>query len=500
MRTRASVHTATWAGGLLRSLVPWGAWALVGVLLWSLPGRFPPPAWITLWTLLHAQQPVPLLHLLLGCSQAAALALSWLGWGAIAFRLARHRSFARPTAPWPQDGATTLRAPESSLPHQGTIPSSMILQEPQDLTGHARDLSSHMGDTSYQPPGEGNARLATLLTASSNGMGAALPLHALARVSSSTSGGEPAEQSYDLVISGWCQAGISPLDREPEDSLLVATGEALLHEGSPQTAVLGLLAVADGRQRTSEHGQDSSSRQALAVFGATLLCALARDASPDEASLTATLLASIEQARTRLPSPAFDQEEGTALAAVLVFHRTAYLASLGHCRAYVYRESTGFCQITADHAVIAQEQRDMDSDSLPARLSSAHSLYRSLERETPAGADHYILPLQESDLLLLCTDGCWRAIEPDLFAELVAGCARRLPTDPLRLSAVLHEQLLSRGGYDAASLLTLAVLGSGEAEDLPATGKPGRRRLRTTPPTSHRGRGSRTRTGEGEVA
>jgi len=504
MRMRTPFHRMARIGGLARSVGMWSIWVLVGVFLWWLPGRFPPPAWMALWTWLHAQEPVPPIRLLVGCGQAAALALSWLGWVGLALWLVRRRSFMHTIVSWPQDGMSTVRPSEGPRSQQEAIPSSLVLQERQELRDYFSDHAVQKGDASRQPPHkQGSVRLATLLTASSNGMEAAWPLHARAPVSSCAYEDGGAEESYELVMSGWCQAGIAASDWEPEDSLLVATGEALLHEAPRRTVALNLLAVADGRQCTHEHGQDSSSRQALAVLGETLLSAFSTEASPDEAFIIAALLASVEQARTRLApqrsaSP-FDLEEGTALAAALVWHRTAYLASLGNSRAYLYSESSGFCQITTDDAALPTFPCGERNGSERVSFTRSHDLYRSLEAETPARADHFTVPLREGDLLLLCTDGCWREVAPDLLAELVAGCARRLPADPLRLSAVLHEQVLERGGHDAASLLVLAVLTARGAEAYPAV-EGGKRRSRTTHAPHRRSRAGRAMKREGETA
>jgi serine/threonine protein phosphatase PrpC len=444
--------------GLLRTLVLALAWVLVGVLLWWLPGRFPPPAWIILWQLLHARGAAPPLLWLPVLGQTAALVLAWLGWMGLAIRWLGHR-VATPFAAPSRGEAGAASGSGEVLPD----PRTSVWISPADheaQNGGASPCWMASISRGRLPRARARVQLRSLLTASSTGREAARPFSTRLGDALSEGDGEPDEHGCLLAIGGWCQAGLSPGEASAEDALLIATFQADLSDRA-HAVPLVLLALADGRQVAPDAPTASPARLALALLCETLLPKLSVLAGLDAPQLAASLQEVVAEAGARLDaagaeSPA-EEMSGTALVAALLLDRSAYLLNLGHGRAYLYREQEGLAQITTDHAVLPTVTDKEGSAPGVAPPACLRGLYRSLEREA-AHADHVVVPLGPFDLLLLCTDGCARALSPDHFADLVEGCARRLPADPFRLAAVLHEQVLERSGVDAASLITVAVL------------------------------------------
>jgi protein phosphatase len=110
----------------------------------------------------------------------------------------------------------------------------------------------------------------------------------------------------------------------------------------------------------------------------------------------------------------------TTFTCVAVQRGFAWAAHVGDSRLLLVRQGKA-TQLTKDHTVAAEQQRMGLLSEERARNHPGRSvLTRSLGRELIAGLDRLQLPLEQGDLLLVCSDGLHNVLDE---AELPALCA-----------------------------------------------------------------------------
>jgi protein phosphatase len=110
----------------------------------------------------------------------------------------------------------------------------------------------------------------------------------------------------------------------------------------------------------------------------------------------------------------------TTLTCVAVQRGIASAAHVGDSRLLLVRKGKA-TQLTKDHTVAAEQQRmGLLSDERARNHPGRSVLTRSLGRELIAGLDRLQLPLEQGDLLLVCSDGLHNVLDE---AELPALCA-----------------------------------------------------------------------------
>jgi serine/threonine protein phosphatase PrpC len=163
---------------------------------------------------------------------------------------------------------------------------------------------------------------------------------------------------------------------------------------------------------------------------------------------------------------------GTTLAALLVLGTTAFVASVGNSRVYLFRASEGLVQVTYDHAPPPGEDASQSQDREAGREDEQHDqgepvaevpasqarntrLYRSLGQQEQVDPDLFALQLEAGDLLLLCSDTLWSRVERTTLEETLRRAAELIVADPQRACALLCERALSGGGAAPFSLIVV---------------------------------------------
>jgi protein phosphatase len=103
---------------------------------------------------------------------------------------------------------------------------------------------------------------------------------------------------------------------------------------------------------------------------------------------------------------------GTTMVAALVIDRSlAYVANVGDSRGYLLREGT-LHQITRDHSLVARmvEQNRITREQARSH-PHANILLRTVGTERDVDIDIFSVELEQSDRLLLCSDGLWGEVE-----------------------------------------------------------------------------------------
>lgn len=142
---------------------------------------------------------------------------------------------------------------------------------------------------------------------------------------------------------------------------------------------------------------------------------------------------------------------GSTLVALLFDSSGA--CSIGHVgdsRIYLVRSGT-IQQLTADHSLVMEQVRRGLITLEQAKTSPQQNIIlRALGAAETVQPDLANLPLQEGDLLLLCSDGLTREIEDPRLAEILGGVA-----DLETMAHQLIDEARACGGHDNITVLLL---------------------------------------------
>lgn len=155
------------------------------------------------------------------------------------------------------------------------------------------------------------------------------------------------------------------------------------------------------------------------------------------------------------------REGGTTLSIVLATGQDLAIAHVGDSRIYLLRKNR-LCQLSEDHSIVSML---IASGQLAYEESQSHPdrnvLTKSLGSK-PRLSEGYIqtlsrfgtvsMPLEDGDILILCSDGVWDLVPPNELAEIFT-CDRTI-NSAVELTI---EQVLARGAHDNATILALKL-------------------------------------------
>jgi protein phosphatase len=209
--------------------------------------------------------------------------------------------------------------------------------------------------------------------------------------------------------------------------------------------------VADGV--SSGPGGEEASRLVVEVLLREL-----HEAPPDRAA-GQHLYRAVQQANIEVYDRAFAVPElrgmATTLTAVAVEGGMLTAVHVGDSRLYLVREGRAV-QLTKDHTVAAERVRMGVLSPEKARTHPERStLTRSVGRELIVNRDRLSHPLQQGDVLILCTDGLHNVLAEGELAEAVG----REP-DAEAACRSLIERANGRGTPDNLTVAVARVLGA----------------------------------------
>jgi protein phosphatase len=212
-----------------------------------------------------------------------------------------------------------------------------------------------------------------------------------------------------------------------------------------------LAVVADG-MGGYEGGQEASR---LAVQ--TVRVVYDRDFQGDPQSALVAGLRSAHETiqRFAIQHPKF-AGMGTTCTALAIVEGHLYFAHIGDSRLYLLRDGTA-SRLTRDHSYVGRlvetgMVRSEDAESHPHRhiLTAALGPGREVIPDTPEQP----IPLEEGDVLVLCTDGLWSVVREAQLARLA------LQESPAEACVKLVHAALERGGPDNVTVVVLRVSGA----------------------------------------
>lgn len=111
---------------------------------------------------------------------------------------------------------------------------------------------------------------------------------------------------------------------------------------------------------------------------------------------------------------------GTTLVLACVTPGVAHVAHVGDSRCYLWRRGR-LEQVTQDHSLVGEQVRlGRMSVEEAERSPYRHVITRAVGTEPEVVADYQRLPMEQGDVLLLCTDGLTRELHDADIAEVVA--------------------------------------------------------------------------------
>jgi serine/threonine protein phosphatase PrpC len=211
-----------------------------------------------------------------------------------------------------------------------------------------------------------------------------------------------------------------------------------------------MFAVADGRGGT-ELGEVTSSRAvrmmvegfARAVEGESL------------ANLMPGLIQYVNSAvHDKTPRPGGrGRKPGTTLVSCALRGSKAVIAHVGDSRCYHVRDRQATL-LTQDHTLAAEQRNAGAMTATQAEHSEErHVLTRTLGSELEITADTVSVNLTTGDVLILCTDGLYKAVYPEDIASIAS-----LPRHPRELAAKLVSYALQVDGSDNTTAQVIRIL------------------------------------------
>ncbi len=444
---RLSYETYAW----LR-YVCWTGLVLLGILLFLLPGGFPPSAFVELWQMLPVVGRLLAMHgstALLSLGALLAQALTWfILW---ALYLLTFQRFARYT--WRLYRSQAFFA-------SGWQPSTSPGGDHwKSSTSSSDNLVHRMPPAS--PPAQSQQTTGTMTRptspeASSQTRQFAQPSMPVTRtrtdefVLNSSPGNWPHLNSPINTGVAW-DAGISRKGRPNEDSILTMRGTCNFGE---RLLPFELHIIADGMGGHA-HGRLASH---LAIRGMleTVVPGLVAYSAVEGEQVIDILIDGVHWANQVIFQ--YGQEHhidlGTTITAVLLLDETAYIINVGDSRTYVYRPGAGLTQITRDHSLVARlvETGAIQPDDVYTH-PDRNKVYRGLGDKIDVTVDWFVLPVQVGDLFLLCSDGLWEMVRDRHMTEILQTYA----SAPALASHALLRAALQAGGVDNVSLLVARV-------------------------------------------
>ena len=146
---------------------------------------------------------------------------------------------------------------------------------------------------------------------------------------------------------------------------------------------------------------------------------------------------------------------GTTIVLLLILSpetAVAHVAHLGDSRAYHFRSGT-LTPLTRDHTLIEQYlTRGILTKESARTHPERHVLTRALGMSSPVKPAVTSYPLQQEDLLLLCSDGLTKMLEDDDIRDIFT----KAKGDPIWACDRLIAESLERGGEDNVTVVVIA--------------------------------------------
>jgi serine/threonine protein phosphatase PrpC len=177
----------------------------------------------------------------------------------------------------------------------------------------------------------------------------------------------------------------------------------------------------------------------------------------EQEDIPEALATAIKQANQVIYDRATEQSAGragmgTTCVVAVVRGALVYLANVGDSRAYLVRDGQ-ICQLTYDHSWVAEQVRaGMLTEEQARTHSHRNVITRALGTQAEVQPDLFIVPLEEGDLLLLCSDGLSGYVSDEEMNRILNS------TSPVEGVHALIDQANEHGGPDNITAVLVHAL------------------------------------------
>ncbi|MBI2377606.1 MAG: Stp1/IreP family PP2C-type Ser/Thr phosphatase [Deltaproteobacteria bacterium] len=199
--------------------------------------------------------------------------------------------------------------------------------------------------------------------------------------------------------------------------------------------------------------------QMMVRQGSDRLDAYRRSPTEDAASSLRRLLESGIQAATYMVFGIAEQDPehkgmGTTITAMLVVGQAAVIASVGDSRCYLIRSGKTW-QVTEDHTLVQlQLKAGLVTEEQAKHSPKGNVITRAVGPRDYVQVDTFVVPVQEGDRYLLCSDGLHGYLE---LGE-IAGIMGSMGTKPLESACQGFIRLANeRGGKDNITAVIVEI-------------------------------------------
>lgn len=170
---------------------------------------------------------------------------------------------------------------------------------------------------------------------------------------------------------------------------------------------------------------------------------------------------------------------GSTIVLAWLVDEKVYVGWCGDSRAYKYNPQQGFVQLSHDHSYV---QELVDSGKLSPELAFDHPnnniITRSLgDPRGTAQPDVKVYPLEENDVILLCSDGLCGVLRDHEMGRIIASCLNSM----VSCRDALWEAARNAGWHDNVTIALAQIMSKNAA---PVSAKPSESQPRIVAPTT----------------
>lgn len=143
------------------------------------------------------------------------------------------------------------------------------------------------------------------------------------------------------------------------------------------------------------------------------------------------------------------EQMGTTITAGVVFGPHAFIVNVGDSRTYLYRPSVGLRAVTRDHSRVADlvARGDLTPEAVYTH-PDRNKIYRNLGADSTVKVDIFYEQLQNSDVLMFCSDGVWEMVRDEKIEQILA-----TPLSAVSMADHLVHLAIQGGGLDNIGLV-----------------------------------------------
>lgn len=228
--------------------------------------------------------------------------------------------------------------------------------------------------------------------------------------------------------------------------------EDTIYVSEETTKLKNVFIIADGMGGCN--AGEVASATAVQTF-LEFFTAHANNLDEDKTEILDLLVDSVSYANKMVFEKSKESEDlldmGTTFIATIIGTNKIYVIYVGDSRVYLYRKQESICQLTTDHSYVMELVKNGTlSLEEAANHPKRNIITRAVGIQEKVEADAIIEPIQENDLILLCSDGLSCMLSDEEIESILEE-----EIDMEQKVEKLIDMANQKGGYDNISLILI---------------------------------------------